>query len=195
MHLLFEKRFWGKDFLKHQKAMLIAMSGTHKKALWVEVILPTAGRQNEWILCWGPYSIWIHFICARPLSSGHVKSGAVADGLFQETTGPKGIPLCCAFSPQTTKAGCGQHTLVKGAKIVSAGCPTDCRQAEERAEQKPRCKEEKNTLLLLEWGVRKIKYEGLLLLTNITPITGVLVMGGCIYIRFECKPSWITNIF
>lgn len=67
-----------------------------------------------------------------PLSSGHVESGAVADGLFQETTGPKGIPLCCAFSTQTTKAGCGQHTLVKGAKIVSAGCPTDCKQAEER---------------------------------------------------------------
>lgn len=145
----------GKDFLMHQKEMLIAMSGTHKKVLWVEVILPTAGRQNEWILCWGPYSIWIHFICACPLSSGHVERGAVADGLFQETTGPKGIPLCCAFSPQTTKAGCGQHTLVKGAKIVSAGCPTDCRQAEERAEQKLTCQGEKNTLLLLEWGVQK----------------------------------------
>lgn len=39
--------FEGKDFLKHQKEMLIAMSGTHKKVLWVEVILPTAGRRNE----------------------------------------------------------------------------------------------------------------------------------------------------
>lgn len=118
------------------------MSGTHKKVLWVEVILSTAGRQKEWILCWGPYSIWIHFICACPLSSGHVESRAVADGSFQETTGPKGIPLCCAFSIQTTKAGCGPHTLVKGAKIVSAGCPTDCRQAEERAEHKPTCEGE-----------------------------------------------------
>ena len=50
MHLLFEKTDLdseGKDFRKHQKEMLIAMSGTHKKVLWVEVILPTAGRQNE----------------------------------------------------------------------------------------------------------------------------------------------------
>lgn len=153
MDLDFERR----DFLRHQKEMLIAMSGTHKKVLWVEVILSTAGRQNEWILCWGPYSIWIHLICACPLSSGHVESRAVADGLFQETTGPKGIPLCCAFSIQTTKAGCGQHTLVKGAKIVSAGCPTDCRQAKERAEYKPTFEREGNTLgallthLLLQW--------------------------------------------
>lgn len=132
------------DFLKHQKVKLIGMSGAHKKVLWVEVILSTAGQQNEWILCWGPYSIWIHFICACPLSSGQVESGAVADGLFQETTGPKGILLCCAFSIQTTKAGCGQHTLVKGAKIVSAGCPTDCEQAQERAEQKPTCEGEGN---------------------------------------------------
>lgn len=71
------------------------------------------------------------------LSPGHVVSGAVADVLFQETTGPKGIPLCCAFSKQTTKTGRSQHTLVKKwAKIVSAGCPPDCRQAEERPEQK-----------------------------------------------------------
>ena len=50
MSLLFEKvdlNFGGKDLPKHQKAMLIAMSGTHKKVLSVEVILPTAGRQNE----------------------------------------------------------------------------------------------------------------------------------------------------
>lgn len=43
---LFEKidlDFERKDFLKHQKEMLIAMSGTHKKILRVEVILPTAG--------------------------------------------------------------------------------------------------------------------------------------------------------
>jgi len=57
--------------------------------------------------------------------------------LFQETTGPKGIPLCCAFSIQTTKAGCGKHTLMKGAKIVPAGCLPDCNQGEKRAEQKP----------------------------------------------------------
>lgn len=62
------------------------------------------------------------------------ESRAVADGLFQETTRPKGIPLCCAFSIQTKKAGCGQHTLVKWAKIVSAGCLTDGKQAMERAE-------------------------------------------------------------
>lgn len=54
------------------------------------------------------------------LTSGNAQNGAVADGSFQETTGPKGIPRCHAFSIQTTKAGCGQHTLVKGAKIVSA---------------------------------------------------------------------------
>ncbi len=39
--------FERKDFLKHQKEMLIAMSGTYKNVLWVEEILPTAGRQNE----------------------------------------------------------------------------------------------------------------------------------------------------
>lgn len=71
------------------------------------------------------------------LSSGHSGSRADADDLFQETTDPKGIPLCCAFSIQTTKAGCGEHTLVKRAKIVSAGCLADCRQREESAEQKP----------------------------------------------------------
>lgn len=32
------------------------------------------------------------------------ESRAVADGLFQKTTRPKGLPLCCAFSIQTTKA-------------------------------------------------------------------------------------------
>lgn len=73
--------------------------------------------------------------CACPLCSGRVRRGAVADGSFQETTGPKGIPLRRACSIQTTKAGCGLHTLVKAAKIVSAGCLTDCRQAEETAEQ------------------------------------------------------------
>lgn len=38
-----ELEFELQDFLKHQKEMLIAMSGTYKKVLWVKVILPTAG--------------------------------------------------------------------------------------------------------------------------------------------------------
>lgn len=38
-----ELEFELQDFLKHQKEMLIAMSGIYKKVLWVEVILPTAG--------------------------------------------------------------------------------------------------------------------------------------------------------
>lgn len=98
--------------------------------------LPAAGWQNKWILCRGPRSMWIRSVlCLSSFLGACAERGAVADGSFQETTGPKGIPQRRACSIQTTKAGCGLHTLVKAAKIVSAGCPTDCRQAEETAEQ------------------------------------------------------------